>query len=195
MDTIQNLRPTPTKPMTQEEFNKKWGDIRLCDIWESIKSKQLTEKHYEVFLNDLYNLYETTGFTERYEMPLLYSDAELKHFGMKYDIIRRGTKEEVDDQEMPVYLVKFENGDENLVEANEIALVLEDTRDIWYRQFQHEIAGVPFSPEKPAKDPDHVSFQQLYNSAVEQNDLLRKLLAEKDKEIASLRKALKPDSE
>lgn len=194
METIQNLRPTPTKPMTQEEFDKKWGKITQHIIWDAISRGRMTEKHIEIFLDDIHNMYETTGFTETYEMPLFESEKNIVHYGMKYDIIRRGTMKEFEESEFPIYLVRFENGDEELVEAEEIALAEEKCRIDWNEQFQHEFAGVPWKTEKHA-DPDHVSFQQLYNSAVEQNDLLRKLLAEKDKEIASLRKALKPDSE
>ena len=194
MDTIQNLRPTPTKPMTKEQFDKKWGKINQEIIWSAIRKGDMTEKHIEIFLDDIHNMYETTGFTETYEMPLLEAENHVVHYGMRYDIIRRGTMKEFNESEYPLYLVRFENGDEELIEADEIALVEEQSRKDWFEQIQHELAGVPWKSQQHA-DPDHVSYRQLYESATEQNNLLRKLLAEKDKEIESLHKALKPNSD
>ena len=179
---MENLRPVPTKPITKEEFAKKWGRINIHDI---LDDRKWNEKHLKIYLDDLYSMYETTGFTETYEFPLFYDDKELEHYGMKYDIIRRATMEEF--TEWPSYLIRFENGDEQLVEADMIALAEENRRKDWFEQQQREFGRWP---EDPKPDPTAIHYRKLYESVVEQNEILKKLITEKDKEIEEFRKAI-----
>lgn len=189
MEKVSNLRPTPDKPMTKLQFQRKWGNMNHIDVCGAIEEGRFTEKHLEDFLNDLYNMYETHGFTERYEFTILDSGYGSEHYGMKYDIIRRETMKEYDDREHPGYLVKFENGDEEIIDAHEIAIVEEHDR---FKMLHLDLKSTYQDFGEPEVEPDPYFFRKLYESAMEQIDILNKLLAEKDKEIAAFRKNLKP---
>ena len=85
--------------MTEKEFNTKWGSINL---------NSLSDEEFLEFKNDCYELYEKTGFIEKFDSP--YDDQE-EHKGMTFKVIRRATTDEVDIEVMPVWFVEFENGD------------------------------------------------------------------------------------
>ena len=188
MEKVSNLRPIPAKQMTKLQLHRKWGKMNHADVCAAIEEGRFTKKHLEDFLNDLYNMYETYGFTDQYEYTILDSGYGSEHYGMKYDIIRRETMEEYDDREYPGYLVKFENGDEEIIDAHEIAIVEENIRFTML----HLDEKSNFDFQEPEVDTDPYFFRKLYESAIEQIDILNKLLAEKDKEIATLRKNVKP---
>ena len=94
--------------MTQEEFDKKWGD---ADV-DSMSDEQLRE-----FKNDCYDLYEEAGFLDRFDSPY---DEGGEHNGMPFKVVRRADASEVDIEAMPVWFVRFENGDEAYCYPEEI---------------------------------------------------------------------------
>lgn len=85
--------------MTKTEFNNKWDGISTDDM---------TDKQFLEFKNDCYEMYEETGFIDKFDSPY---DDEGEHNGMPFKVVRRATQEEVDIESMPLWLVEFENGD------------------------------------------------------------------------------------
>jgi hypothetical protein len=85
--------------MTEREFVLMWGDVDI-DL--------LPDEIFEQFKNDCFEMYEETGFIEKFNSPY---DVEREHNGMKFDVLRRATTDEVDMESMPVWKIKFENGD------------------------------------------------------------------------------------
>ena len=81
-------------------FNLKWGEKPDVD---NMSEEQLTE-----FKNDCFELYEETGFIERFDSPY---DEDGEHNGMKFKVIRRADVSECDLEAMPIWLIEFENGD------------------------------------------------------------------------------------
>lgn len=89
--------------MTEIEFNNKWGNINTDDM---------TEEQFLEFKNDCYEMYEETGFIDKFDSP--YDDiggGEHEHNGMAFKVLRRATQDEVDIEAMPIWLIEFENGD------------------------------------------------------------------------------------
>lgn len=105
--------------MTEQEFNAKWNQANPYEM----DTEQLRE-----YKQDCFAMYEETGFTTRFDSPY---DHEREHNGMRFEVIRRAreynsegnTEEErgeVDMEVMPVWLVRFENGDEAYCYPEEI---------------------------------------------------------------------------
>lgn len=89
--------------MTQAEFDKKWGGINTDDM---------TDEQFVEFKNDCYEMYEETGFIDKFDSP--YDDiggGMHEHNGMKFKVLRRATTEECDLEAMPLWYIEFENGD------------------------------------------------------------------------------------
>ena len=86
--------------MTEREFDTKWGQDANAD---KMSYEELAE-----FKNDCFEMYEETGFIEKFDSPY---DDQGEHNGMKFDVLRRATTDEVDMEYMPVWEIKFENGD------------------------------------------------------------------------------------
>jgi hypothetical protein len=85
--------------MTEKEFTAKWGDINI---------DKLSDEEFQEFKNDCYEMYEETGFIDKFDSPY---DDEGEHNGMPFKVVRRATQEEVDIEAMPLWLIEFENGD------------------------------------------------------------------------------------
>lgn len=94
--------------MTEKEFNEKWGGV----IIDNLDDKQFIE-----FKQDCFEMYETDGFIEKFDSP--YDDFG-EHNGMKFEVVRRATTKEVDLEAMPVWFIRFENGDEAYCYPEEI---------------------------------------------------------------------------
>ena len=89
--------------MTQAEFDKKWGGINTDDM---------TDEQFVEFKNDCYDMYEETGFIDKFDSP--YDDiggGMHEHNGMKFKVLRRATTQECDLEAMPLWFIEFENGD------------------------------------------------------------------------------------
>lgn len=84
--------------MDEKQFNEKWGNVN---------ADNLTEKQLEMFKHDCFQMYEQTGFIERFNSPY---DENSEHNGMKFRVIRRATRQECDLESMPLWLIEFENG-------------------------------------------------------------------------------------
>ena len=85
--------------MTETDFRNKWGSIRTDDM---------TDEQFLEFKNDCYEMYEETGFIDKFDSPY---DDEGEHNGMPFKVVRRATQEEVDIEAMPLWFVEFKNGD------------------------------------------------------------------------------------
>jgi hypothetical protein len=85
--------------MTETDFNNKWGNINPDDM---------TDEQFLEFKNDCYEMYEETGFIDKFDSPY---DDEGEHNGMPFKVVRRATQEEVDIEAMPLWLIEFEHGD------------------------------------------------------------------------------------
>lgn len=85
--------------MTETDFNNKWGNINPDDM---------TDEQFLEFKNDCYEMYEETGFIDKFDSPY---DDEGEHNGMPFKVVRRATQEEVDIEAMPLWFIEFENGD------------------------------------------------------------------------------------
>ena len=100
--------------MTEKEFEAKWKGVDK----DTLEYEQMKE-----FIGDCYALYEETGFLETFDSPY---DDNGEHNVMRFEVVRRskeydGTDEgEVDLEAMPIWLVRFENGDEALCYPEEI---------------------------------------------------------------------------
>lgn len=97
--------------MNEKEFNNKWGNV---------DTELLTVEDFRKFKNDCFQLYEETGFIKEFNSPY---DEYGEHNGMKFNVIRRATEEECDIEAMPIWLVKFENGDQAYCYPEEIAVI------------------------------------------------------------------------
>lgn len=99
----------------ERDFKEKWGDVDV---------DELPDEKFREFKDDCFRLYEQTGFLELFDSP--YDDiggGKHEHNGMRFEVIRRATPEECDLEAMPLWLVKFENGDEAYCYPEEIALI------------------------------------------------------------------------
>ena len=97
--------------MTKAEFDKKWGNINIDD---------LTDEQFVEFKNDCFDMYEESGFAEVFNSPY---DDEGEHNGMTFEVVRRATADECDIEAMPIWLVKFENGDTAYCYSEEICKI------------------------------------------------------------------------
>lgn len=85
--------------MTETDFRNKWGGISTDDM---------TDEQFLEFKNDCYEMYEETGFIDKFDSPY---DDEGEHNGMPFKVVRRATQDEVDIEAMPLWFIEFENGD------------------------------------------------------------------------------------
>lgn len=97
--------------MSEKEFNDKWSG-KDPDMMED---EQLLQ-----FKNDCYDLYEETGFLPVFDSPY---DEGGEHNGMPFTVLRRATPEEVDIEAMPIWKVRFANGDEAFCYPEEITIL------------------------------------------------------------------------
>ena len=104
--------------MTKEIFKNKWP-------WSSTKVDDMTDSELAEFKEDCFQLYEQTGFIEKFDSPY---DDHGEHNGMKFEVIRRATVEECDLEAMPIWLVKFENGDEAYCYPEEICRIEQEKK-------------------------------------------------------------------
>ena len=98
--------------MTEKEFNEKWGGISTDDM---------TDEQFMEFKVDCFEMYETEGFIDRFDSP--YDDiggGEHEHNGMKFEVVRRANLNEADLEAMPMWFIRFENGDEAYCYPEEI---------------------------------------------------------------------------
>ena len=97
--------------MTKIEFDKKWNGIKVDNMTDA----QLVE-----FKNDCFDLYESTGFIDRFDSPY---DDEGEHNGMAFKVVRRANTSECDLEAMPIWFIEFENGDTAYCYPEEICVL------------------------------------------------------------------------
>lgn len=95
----------------ERDFKEKWADVNVDD---------LSDEDFLKFKEDCFELYERTGFLELFDSPY---DDHGEHNGMRFEVIRRATVKECDLEAMPIWFIKFENGDEAYCYPEEIALI------------------------------------------------------------------------
>ena len=94
----------------ERDFTEKWAGVKVDD---------LPDDKFREFKEDCFNFYEQTGFLELFDSPY---DEYGEHNGMRFEVIRRATEEECDLEAMPLWFIRFENGDEAYCYPEEIAL-------------------------------------------------------------------------
>jgi hypothetical protein len=107
--------------MTEKELNEKWGvDYDPCCV-------ETIEEVIE-FKNDCFDMYEQGGFSERFFSP--YDEME-PHNGMKFDVIRRATTDDdIDLETLPIWEIKFENGETAFCYPEEITKLEHDRHKV-----------------------------------------------------------------
>lgn len=80
----------------EKAFKEKWGDANRED---------LNEEQLDAFIEDLFTLYETTGFADTIESS--YSD-QAEYNGKPFTVLRRATLDECDKETLPQWVVKVE---------------------------------------------------------------------------------------
>lgn len=80
----------------EKAFKEKWGDANLED---------LDDEQFDAFIEDLFTLYETTGFADTIESS--YSD-QAEYNGKPFTVLRRATLDECDKETLPQWVVKVE---------------------------------------------------------------------------------------
>lgn len=99
----------------ERDFQEKWCGVDI----DGLNEDKLRE-----FKEDCFNLYEQTGFLEIFNSP--YDDIGgglHEHNGMRFEVIRRATEKECDLEAMPLWFIRFENGDEAYCYPEEIAVI------------------------------------------------------------------------
>lgn len=97
--------------MTEKEFDNKYKGVDI---------DTLNDKQFEQFKEDCFEMYEQGGFLERYDSP--YDEFEERK-GMKFEVVRRARLDEVDIENMPIWVVKFEDGEETYCYPEEITKI------------------------------------------------------------------------
>ena len=101
----------------ERDFQEKWGEV---------DTYYLSNDELREFIDDCFELYERTGFLELFDSP--YDDVGgldgHEHNGMRFEVIRRVTTEDGFELEvLPLWFVRFENGDEAYCYPEEIAVI------------------------------------------------------------------------
>lgn len=95
----------------ERDFREKWAGVDI---------DKLSDDEFRAFKEECFHLYEMTGFLEYFDSPY---DDHGEHNGMRFEVIRRATTEECDLEAMPIWFIRFENGDEAYCYPEEIALI------------------------------------------------------------------------
>ena len=92
------IRYLRVKNMTNEMFNKKWSNVNI----DTLTFDQLVE-----YKSDCFALWESRGFLDKFNSPY----DEDNHNGKPFKVLRRAEEGEVDIEAMPIWVVKFADGD------------------------------------------------------------------------------------
>lgn len=84
----------------EKAFKEKWGDANRED---------LDDEQLDAFIEDLFTLYETTGFADTIEST--YSD-QAEYNGKPFTVLRRATLDECDKETLPQWVVRVEDNAE-----------------------------------------------------------------------------------
>lgn len=107
--------------MTEKELNEKWGAD--YDPYNAETEEEVVE-----FKNDCFDMYEQGGFSERYFSP--YEETSCYN-GMKFDVIRRATTDDdIDLESLPIWVIKFENGETAYCYPEEITKLEHDRHNV-----------------------------------------------------------------
>lgn len=113
--------------MTKEEFKNKWG---------SVEADNLNEKDFAAFKNDCFLLYESSGWKNSFYSPY---ESENKNNGKPFTVLRRATTGEYDVEQLPCWLIRFDDGKETFAfpedickDGKEIQITM--TKRIIYRE-------------------------------------------------------------
>jgi hypothetical protein len=85
--------------MTEKEFDEKWGNVN---------TDELTDLQLIAFKQDCFEMYEQGGFLDTYQSP--YDELE-ERIGQKFEVVRRATIDNIEIESLPIWLVKFEDGE------------------------------------------------------------------------------------
>lgn len=99
--------------MTIKEWREKW---------DAISYENMNDEMFREFVNDTFELYETTGFhTDRFRG--IWNESE-KYNGQSFEVIRRCTTDDgFDSESLPAWVIKLECGDEVEAYPEEICVL------------------------------------------------------------------------
>lgn len=93
----------------QQALDLKWGHVN---------ASQMTTEERKSFNEDLFGLYEKTGFADTFQTT--YSD-RLPRNGETFDVVRRARAEDgVEEEQMPMWLIRFDDDTTTLAYPEEI---------------------------------------------------------------------------
>ena len=89
--------------------------------WSGPRPYRLEDKDFAEYIEDLFTLYEKTGFTGDFQTT--YSDRAPRN-GETFEVVRRATaKDGVQDEQMPMWLIKFDDDTTTLAFPEEITIL------------------------------------------------------------------------
>lgn len=98
--TRRELAAAAGRKLTEKEFLSKWtGTDR-----DTLSGERLLR-----FIDDCFSCYEQKGFKETFDSPY---DDHGEHNGMAFTVIRRSMEGESDLEALPIWKIRFQNGDE-----------------------------------------------------------------------------------
>lgn len=98
--------------MTYKEFVNKWMDTDRT---------YLTLEDEEEFVEDAFNMYEESGFIDKFKSPYLEG---MPDNGKTFKVIRRVSVDDgVDIENLPMWIVEFEDGTQDYCYPEEICKI------------------------------------------------------------------------
>ena len=103
--TIAELNESLLYDLQSDDRTISPAEKAFKEKWDEIDREEMTEEQLDAFIEDLFTLYETTGFADTIEST--YSD-QAKYNGMPFTVLRRATLDECDKETLPQWIVKVE---------------------------------------------------------------------------------------
>ena len=102
----------------QQAFDLKWGHVH---------ASQMTTEERKSFNEDLFDLYEKTGFADTFQTT--YTD-RLPRNGETFEIVRRASEEDdIEPEALPMWLIKFDDDLTDLAYPEEITKLARENKD------------------------------------------------------------------
>jgi hypothetical protein len=86
--------------MTWDELNAKYPEARY----------EMDEQREREFLEDLFETYETVGFSEKFWTPFDLFERDNSYIGKPFKVIGRCKEPEFDLESLPAWEIEFEDG-------------------------------------------------------------------------------------
>lgn len=141
------IENTP-KEMSVEEFDAKWGEIPN-------RSEMDFETELE-FIEDAFNMYETSGFSATYHSINLDDDKDFN--GVAFQVIGRASyvTNDCDFEQLPMWHIEFEDGTKHMAFPEEITKIERERLTLAQNLYKEE--------EKPINQTDTMDrYEQIKN--------------------------------